>query len=96
MPSYEFACDDCKVRWEVKMTFDEHTERKGKIKCPECKEFGYQVVVRPNFRMLGEGWFGSSSDAIEHPYAITQRELDANLDLENRVEDMANNFSEME
>jgi predicted nucleic acid-binding Zn ribbon protein len=92
-PQYQFACDECKVRWEVKLSFTEHEEKKNKMVC-ECGKPAYQTVSKPNFRMMGEGWFGKCSDAIEHPYAITQRELDGNLDLEKRVEDIANNYQD--
>lgn len=95
MPIYQFVCDECKVRWEVKWSFAEHDVNKNNVLC-ECGKPAYQSVSKPNFRMMGEGWFGNSSDAIEHPYAITQRELNANLDLEKRVEDIANNYQDNE
>lgn len=94
MAVYDFVCHECEVRWEEKMTFSEHTTKKNKIKCPNCNKKATQAITKVNFKLLGEGWFGPSSDANEHPYAITQRELNSNLDLENKVEDIAGNYGE--
>lgn len=95
MALYDFACDKCKIRWEIKLSHKEHEEQKDKIFC-KCGEKAYQTVARLSFRLMGEGWFGKSSDAVEHPYAITQTELNKNLDVEKRVEDIANNFIDPE
>ncbi|SPF53531.1 hypothetical protein SBF1_6750002 [Candidatus Desulfosporosinus infrequens] len=94
MATYDFACDNCKIINEIKLTFDEHSKQKNSIVCQKCGSLMYQVVAPLRFTLKGEGWFGKSSDAIGHPYAITQRELNKNLDLENKIEDIAGNYND--
>lgn len=93
MPLYPFRCDKCKIQWDIRMTFQEHEERKTVVMCPECKGFANQAVAPLNFRLAGEGWFGKSSDAIANPYAITQTELNKNLEGEKRCEDYVNTMT---
>jgi len=35
MPTYEYACSDCKKRFSVVLTFSERD--KGRVACPRCK-----------------------------------------------------------
>lgn len=35
MPTYEYACQECKKLFSEKMTFEQHDRRK-QIKCPKC------------------------------------------------------------
>jgi DNA-directed RNA polymerase subunit RPC12/RpoP len=93
MAYYDFKCIKCDKVWEIKLSHKEHEEQKDSIFC-ECGEKAYQTVTRLSFRLAGEGWFGKASDAIEHPYAITQTELNKNLDVEKRIEDIANNYTD--
>lgn len=91
MPTYPYHCEDCKVSWDVKMTFKEHDE--VNVVCPECGQKAIQTVTKLNFRLAGEGWFGSSADANPSPYGLTQTELNKNLEHEKRVEDFANTMA---
>jgi len=93
MPTYPFACDTCKVQWDVKMSMSEHEETKGKIICQKCGTPARQVVVRLGYKFVGEGWFGGNADAVASPYGITDMEISRNLDNEKRVEDIANNYN---
>lgn len=93
MPTYPFACDKCKIQWDIKMSMSEHEEKRGKILC-ECGETAYQVVVPSGYKLKGEGWFGTNADAVASPYGITDMEIRKNLDNEVRVEDIANNYNE--
>jgi len=96
MAVYDFTCHVCEIIWEEKMSFKEHDTKKHEIKCPKCNGKATQIISKVNFKLLGEGWFGPSSEANANPYAITQRELNGNLDKENAVEDIAGNLGEME
>lgn len=93
MAIYPMKCDNCKIKWDVKLSFAEHTAMKGKIVCPDCGEIATQMVAPLNFKLAGEGWFGSNADAVASPYGITQTEINKNLEGEKRVEDYANTMS---
>lgn len=95
MPTYDFKCDVCDITYTVKMSFEEHEKLKNQTYCL-CGRQCYQVVAPLNFKLKGEGWFGNNADAVASPYAITQMEINKNLELEKKVEDVANNFSEKE
>lgn len=96
MPTYTFACDTCEVSWDIKCTMKEHEILKNHVHCEKCGSKARQTVQPLNFRLQGEGWFGNNADAVASPYGLTQRELDKNLDVEKKVEDVANNFNDKE
>ena len=93
MPTYTFKCDKCMTKWDIKLTMSEHTLLKNSIHCKDCNEKATQMVAPLNFKLKGEGWFGKCSDAISDPYAITQTELNKNLEGEKRVEDYVNTMT---
>ena len=94
MPVYDFACDQCKVKWELKLTLAQHSAIKDYITCEKCGNIAFQVVAPLNFRLVGEGWFGRDSgcNAAGIGYEVTQRELNKNLDDMNYAEEYANNM----
>lgn len=95
MPCYQFKCDTCKTINEFKFSMNEHTLIKNNIHCETCNNKMVQVVAPLRFNLKGEGWFGNGyggADSNEHPYCITQRELDKNKDTEKLIEDIANNY----
>ena len=99
MPLYQFKCDKCNIINEFKLSLLEHEKLKSEIYCEHCNDLMIQMVSPLNFRLKGEGWFQNGygdSSSVENPYSITQRELDKNIDTENRIEDIANNYSEKE
>lgn len=95
MPLYQFKCQDCNIVNEFKLSFSEHEKLKNNIHCDCCNKIMTQLVSPLNFTLKGEGWFVNSQQN-DNPYAITQRELNKNLDTEKRIEDVANNYSEKE
>jgi hypothetical protein len=89
---YDFACERCKVKWELKLTISEHSAIKDKITCEVCGQKAFQVVAPLHFRLVGEGWFGRDGgcNASGIGYEVTQTELNKNLDKMNYAEDYAN------
>lgn len=95
MPLYEFACEKCKIKWEVNLTLSEHSAIKNSMRC-ECGNIGFQVVSPLNFRLKGEGWFGREGGNNAHGlgYELTQREMDKSKEDVARMDDYASNMSE--
>jgi predicted nucleic acid-binding Zn ribbon protein len=83
MPIYDYQCPKCftmykdiKVKLEEKDTFSRD--------CENCENVKLVQRVAPlRFKLEGQGWFENSNE----PYAITQTELNNNLDFEKRKED---------
>ena len=48
MPTYEYACRQCKKTFTDKQTFQEHDEHK-QIKCPKCGSLDVQRVISRTF-----------------------------------------------
>lgn len=86
MPSYDFQCTNCNKVYELKMSMSEHSEQKESLTCQECHNKLTQVVAPLRFKLTGGGWFNQE-------YGITQQEMNANLDQEKKVEDLANNYT---
>lgn len=93
MPTYTFACDNCQEKWDIKLTFAEHDEKKKDYPCDKCGEQVRQLVAPLRFTLKGEGWFVNSQQN-DNPYTITQNELDKNKDKMNYAEDYANRMME--
>jgi predicted nucleic acid-binding Zn ribbon protein len=87
MPRYEFHCDSCKGKTELKMSFAEHDRfKKEGMDCP-CGGKFIQTVAPLHFKLKGWGWYASESTQGVDPYGISDREIEANLDFERRAED---------
>lgn len=87
MPVYDFYCPQCyKVYRDIKLKFEEK-ENFTKL-CEECDVKLVQKVAPLRFKLEGAGWYENN----DHPYAITQTELNNNLDSEKRKEDTINNM----
>lgn len=83
MPLYEFVCEGCKTKLEIRvsMTRREELVKEG-FKC-FCGSDMIQAVGKLNFSLAGAGW-------SEHGYGITEYERLNNLDGEKRIDDAAN------
>lgn len=90
MPVYDFRCDRCKMKWEVKLSIQHFVTIKDDIKCNVCGEKAMNCVSPLKFRLKGEGWYNNGygdSSSVDNPYSITQNELDRNKDQAMRLED---------
>jgi putative FmdB family regulatory protein len=88
MPVYEFGCEKCKVKWEKKLTFAEHSAIKDLVVC-ECGEKAFQIVAQLNFRLQGEGWFGRDGGNNQKGlgYEMTQTSMDKSKEDVLRMDD---------
>lgn len=84
MPIYDYYCNKCgQVRKDIKIKLAD--KDKTHITCDKCETEMTQSVAPLRFTLEGSGWYENN----DHPYAITQTELNRNLDIEKRVEDGA-------
>ena len=82
MPTYDYYCPKCYTIYkDIKLTFE---QKKNFTKdCDSCNIELIQKVAPLRFKLEGNGWYANN----DHPYAITQTELNNNLDFEKRKED---------
>lgn len=94
MPVYEYACDVCKIKWELKLTMKEHSAIKDQVHCL-CGQQAYQVVSPLNFRLAGEGWFGrdGGNNAKGLGYEMTQREMTKSIQDVAKMDDVIANMA---
>ena len=84
MPVYDYKCEKCgnvseqNIKLADKLTTKVHCNCGGEM---------FQMVAPLRFTLSGQGWFGKEGTGTG--YEITQRELNKNLDLEKKVEDVA-------
>jgi len=57
MPTYEYECDKCSLRFEVKRSF---TESGGNI-CPRCGSKGRQIYLPTPLLFKGSGFYVTDS-----------------------------------
>lgn len=79
------------------MSFEQHSRLKDSLLCPECGNKVVQQVEKLPFQLKGSGWFGQGSSVTENVgtgYHLSQTELNKNLEMEKRIEDVANNMQE--
>ena len=78
MPVYEFVCDTCKIKNEIKLTMVQHSAIKNDINCEKCGEKMYQAVAPLNFRLVGDCWFSRGAGNNSHGvgYEMTNREME--------------------
>ncbi len=87
MPIYDFYCPKCKkIYKDIKIKFEE--KESFYKECDDCKQPLIQKVAPLRFKLEGAGWYENN----DHPYSITQTELNKNLDEEKRKEDEIYNF----
>ena len=90
--TYEYECGPCKGYYEIQMTLAEYEQiLSGDVPppgCPKCGESLKKIITKaPSFKLLGNGWY-------DQDYAITDMEIDKNLDDEKRIEGMAHKDQE--
>lgn len=91
MPVYDYYCPKCyRIYKDIKLKFEEK-ENFTKL-CDECNIKLIQKVAPLKFKLEGAGWYQNN----DHPYSITQTELNNNLDEEKRKEDQIYNFDAKE
>jgi predicted nucleic acid-binding Zn ribbon protein len=96
MPSYPFACDECKIQTIVKMTFEQHENTKDHIYCDVCDNKMYQLVSPLNFRLQGDCWNarGAGFNSQGVGYEMTDNSMKKSREEVAKLEDVANNFTE--
>ena len=97
MALYNFKCELCGDVREIKMTFEQHSRLKNSLLCPVCGGAVVQQVEKLPFQLKGSGWFSSGSSVTENVgtgYETSQLELNKNLEMEKRIEDVAHEMQE--
>lgn len=61
IPTYEFACDKCKVITEKRMSIHSTTEDKAQVKCQVCGGDTYQTFTESGGFIFKEGHFEESA-----------------------------------
>lgn len=82
MPLYEFECENCFHKKEIKLKINELDEKKNLQFC-EC---GLQLKLKVaplRFTLNGAGWYANEGTG----YSITQREMDKNKEITNKMDD---------
>ena len=57
MPTYVYACQECKDQFEKVLPI---TQNKAPQDCPKCGKVGTKVVATPSFMLKGDNWPGKS------------------------------------
>jgi putative FmdB family regulatory protein len=57
MPTYEYKCDTCGHRWEVRQAIGDLP----RAYCPECCELGHRVFSPPLIRFKGSGFYATDN-----------------------------------
>lgn len=87
MPVYDYYCPKChNVYRDIKIPLIEKSTFKKS--CDKCGTELVQQVAQLRFKLEGAGWYENN----DHPYSITQTELNNNLEEEKRKEDTINNM----
>ena len=86
MPLYEFVCEKCETRLEIRVSMSRRDELAAEgVKC-ECGGAMSQTIGKLNFSLGGVGW-------SDHGYGITEYERLGNLDGEKRMDACVNDPS---
>ena len=48
MPDYDYRCADCRKKFTMKQTFEEH-DRRSRVKCPKCGSGKVERVIAAVF-----------------------------------------------
>ena len=87
MPVYDYYCPNCYSSYkDIKIPLSEKSSFEKK--CDKCGTLLVQQVAQLRFKLEGAGWYQNN----DHPYAITQTELNNNLESEKRKEDTIHNM----
>jgi putative FmdB family regulatory protein len=47
MPSYDYRCGECRKKFTLKQTFEEHDHKK--LRCPKCGAHKVERLINPVF-----------------------------------------------
>jgi putative FmdB family regulatory protein len=63
MPVYEYRCNSCNIRFELRQKFSDQPAEK----CPECGGPVRKLVSAASFSLKGGGWYGDGYGAQAEP-----------------------------
>ena len=73
MPTYEYECEACSLKFEVKRGFHE----KGGDSCPQCGLAGKRIYFAPPLIFKGPGFYCTDSRTEKDPELEAKAKADA-------------------